>query len=82
MDNLRLVTAWDSSRLQVSDFETVRSMLALQRACTTLHIPELHALHSSRAAGYGSQSCLQSPGTTGWSMQAVSKMSWANLAIF
>ena len=31
MDDLRLVTAWDSSRLQVSNFAAMCSMLASER---------------------------------------------------
>jgi len=57
MDNLRLVTAWDRSRLQVSKFEAVDLMLASQCACTTLRVPVLHPLSPSNAAAYGTRAC-------------------------
>ncbi len=50
MDDLRLVTAWDRSRLQVSK-SVLRWLHSV--ACTTLHGPMLHPMQPSRAAGYG-----------------------------
>ena len=80
MDNLRLVTAWDSSRLQVSNFEAFWFTLAScmhYTSCTSA--ASTASLQSCRIWVKG---CLQSPGTTGWPMQAVSKTPWANHASF
>ncbi len=78
MDDLRLVTAWDRSRLQVSK----SGLRWLQRRMHYTLWTSAASSASLPSCSTWVKGCLQSPDTTGWPMQAVSRTPWANHVSF